>query len=73
MEHVTNGETPEVFCHTCQDYGMYEVCHPSTDAIEFWAKCEHCPMIARSIYMKVIDWRSGWKPSAEELAELPPF
>lgn len=80
MQNVTNGPTPEFLCYTCQDYGSLEVCHPSTDALLYWVKCDYCPKVSKGIFTKPYDWRRGdnpWKKTPEELAreaeECPPF
>jgi hypothetical protein len=69
MQNVTNGPTPEFLCDTCQDYGSLEVCHPSTDALLYWVKCDYCPTLSKGVYAKPLDWRNPiWKKTPEELA-----
>lgn len=77
MNDVTNGPTPEFHCYTCQDYGSLEVCHPSTDALLYWVKCDYCPKYMKGIFVKRLGWgESIWKKTPEELrreAEECPF
>lgn len=43
MTDVKVNVVPEFNCYSCMDFGMYEICHPSTDGLIGWRNCEVCP------------------------------
>lgn len=50
------------WCSSCGDSGKIEICHPSTDGLIGWAKCEnHTP------YPVVYKWPYDWKLTPSEL------